>query len=126
MVVDLLLQPIRQGMTGRQFLASAASIDMAVSVVVRRSIFIVVFLALTLFGEKKSVQAVSCQSYEAAYNLEARMREGMSLKQAKESVVQDEYSDGSDACLSAIKHEINQMPYAFPLVHRALYKRMRR
>lgn len=126
MVVDLLLQPIRQGMTGRQFLASAASIDMAVSVVVRRSIFIVVFLALTLFGEKKSVQAGSCQSYEAAYNLEARMREGMSLKQAKESVVQDDYSDGSDACLSAIKHEINQMPYAFPLVHRALYKRMRR
>ena len=54
------------------------------------------------------------------------MREGMSLKQAKESVVQDDYSDGSDACLSAIKHEINQMPYAFPLVHRALYKRMRR
>ena len=33
---------------------------------------------------------------------------------------------GSAACLAAIKNEINQMPYAFPLVNQALYKRARR
>ena len=81
---------------------------------------------MTLFSMNDAVQAGSCQSYEAAYNLEVRMREGFTLKQAKESVVQDEYSDGSAACFSAIKQEITQMPYAFPLVHHALYKRMRR
>ena len=54
------------------------------------------------------------------------MQEGLSLKQAQQRIVEDEYSDGSAACWSAIKQEINQMPYAFPLAHRALYKRMRR
>ena len=103
-----------------------ANADMAVLVVIGRSLVIGMLLSVTIFCEEKSAQAGSCQSYEAAYNLEARMREGLSLKQAKQSVVEDEYSDGSAACLSAIKHEINQMPYAFPLVHRALYKRMRR
>ena len=101
-------------------------IDMAVVVAIGRSFVFSLLLVQSIAIEKRPVQAGPCQSYEAAYNLEARMREGMSLKQAKESVVQDDYSDGSDACLSAIKHEINQMPYAFPLVHRALYKRMRR
>ena len=73
-----------------------------------------------------SANAQLCQSYEAAFNLEARMREGFSLKQAHESIINEDYSDGTDACLSAIKREINQMPYAFPLAHQALYKRSRR
>ena len=101
-------------------------IDMAVVVAIGRSFVFLVLLVQSIAIEKRPVQAGPCQSYEAAYNLEARMREGMSLKQAKESVVQDGYSDGSAACFSSIKHEINQMPYAFPMLHRALYKRMRR
>ena len=117
---------MRLGMDFGHSLPFKANVPMASLVVIGRSLFIAFLFVLSLFSEKMSAQAGSCQSYEAAYNLEARMREGMSLKQAQESVVQDEYSDGSAACLSAIKHEINQMPYAFPLVHRALYKRMRR
>jgi len=99
---------------------------MAGLVVMGRSFSVALFLFCTLLGAQRSAQAGSCQSYEAAYNLEARLREGLSLQQAKESIVQDEYSDGSDSCMTAIKQEINQMPYAFPLLHRALYKRMRR
>ena len=83
-------------------------------------------VTLLQVGEQTLAQAGLCQSYEAAYNLEALMRDGLTLKQAKESVIDDGYSDGSKACFSAIKHEINQMPYAFPLVHQALYKRTRR
>lgn len=83
-------------------------------------------VTLMQVGEQTLAQAGLCQSYEAAYNLEALMRDGLTLNQAKESVINDGYSDGSKACFSAIKHEINQMPYAFPLVHQALYKRTRR
>ena len=78
-------------------------------------------LTLLLFGPSARAQAGVCQSYEAAFNLEARLRDGLTLKQAKASIVDDGYSDGSSACFSAIKSEINQMPYAFPLVHQALY-----
>ena len=83
-------------------------------------------LTLLLFGHSMEVRSGACQSYEAAFNLEARLRDGLTLKQAKASIVDDGYSDGSSACFSAIKNEINQMPYAFPLVHQALYKRARR
>lgn len=41
-------------------------------------------------------------------------------------ILKDSYFDGSGACFSAIKVEIDQMPYAFPLVNQALYKRARR
>ena len=92
----------------------------------RRPLAIAWFLVLMLLREQTSARAGACQSYEAAYNIEAGMREGMSLKQAQESVVQEEYSDGSADCMSAIKEEVNQMPYAFPLLHRALFKRIRR
>ena len=51
------------------------------------------------------------------------MRDGLTLKQAKASILKDGYSYGSTSCLSAIKDEISQMPYAFPLVNPALYKR---
>ena len=78
---------------------------------------------LLLFGHSARAQPGLCQSYEAAFNLEARLREGLTLKQAKASIVDDGYSDGFAACFSAIKNEINQMPYAFPLLHQALYKR---
>ena len=67
-----------------------------------------------------------CQSYEAAFNLEAGMQDGLTLKQGKASILEDGYADESSACFAAIKNEINQMPYAFPLVNQALYKRTRR
>ena len=86
---------------------------------------LVAALALVPLAERSLAQSGLCQSYEAAYNLEAGMRDGLTLKQAKASILDDGYSDGSAACFSAIKHEINQTPYAFPLVHQALYKRTR-
>ena len=93
---------------------------------INRPLRLVFILSLLLSYGKTNAQNRLCQSYEAAYNLEARMREGMSLKQAKVSIVKDEYSDGSSSCFSEIKHEISRMPYAFPLVYEALYKRTRR
>ena len=83
-------------------------------------------LTLLLFGQSMQSQSGGCQSYEAAFNLEAGMRDGLTLQQAKASILEDGYSDGSPACFSAIKNEINQMPYAFALVNQALYKRTRR
>ena len=76
--------------------------------------------------DRSLAQYGPCQSYEEAYNLVEGMCDGLTLNQAKASILKDGYSDGSAACLSSIKHEINQMPYAFPLVHQALYKRTRR
>ena len=99
---------------------------MRASVVFRRPFSNVIVLSLMLFSDQSLVHAGPCQSYEAAYNLEAKLREGFSLEQAKESVIEQDYSDGSDECFSKIKQEIKQMPYAFPLVHRALYKTTRR
>ena len=83
-------------------------------------------LTLLLFGHGTEVRSGSCQSYEAAFNLEAGMRDGLTLKQAKASILEDGYTDGSAACYAAIKNEINQIPYAFPLVNRAHFKGMRR
>ena len=67
------------------------------------------------------VRSGACQSYEAAFNLEAGVRDGLTA-----SILEDGYTDGTAACFAAIKNEINQMPYAFPLVNQALYKRTRR
>ena len=53
------------------------------------------------------------------------MRDGLTLKQAKVIILEDGYTDESAACFAAIKNEINQMPYAFPLVNQALSKRTR-
>ena len=83
-------------------------------------------LTLVLFRQSMNAQTGSCQSYEAAFNLEAGMLDGLTLQQAKERILEDVYSDGSAACFSSIKNEINQMPYAFPLLNQALYKRARR
>ena len=92
----------------------------------RRSCAGLAGLTLLLCGEATRGQAGACQSYEAAFNLEAGMRDGLTLKQAKASILDDGYTYGSAACFAAIKNEINQMPYAFPLVNQALYKRTRR
>ena len=83
-------------------------------------------LTLLLFGQSTQAQSGACQSHEVAFNLEAGMREGLTLQQAKASILEDGNSDGPAACFSAIKNEINQMPYAFPVVNQALGKRARR
>ena len=83
-------------------------------------------LTLLLFGHSMEVRSAACQSYEAAFNLEAVIWDGLTLKQAKASILEDGYTDGSAACFAAIKNEINQMLYAFPLVNQALYKGTRR
>ena len=83
-------------------------------------------LTLLLFGHSMEVRSGACQSYEAAFNLEAGIRDGLTLQQAKESILEVGYSDGTAVCFSSIKKEINQMPYAFPIVNQALYKRARR
>ena len=79
-------------------------------------------LTLLLFGHSMEVRS----GYEAAFNLEAGMRDGLTLKQAIASILEDSYTDGSAACFAAIKNEINQLPYAFPLVNQGLQKRTRR
>ncbi len=91
-----------------------------------RPFLILSVLSLIPICYNNMVLAGQCQSYEAAYNVEAKMGEGFSLEQAIESVIKQDYSDGSSACFSKIKKEVGQMPYAFPLFHRALYKTTRR
>ena len=93
---------------------------------IRRPLACLAGLTLLLFGHSIEARSGGCQSYEAAFNLEAGMRDGLTLKQAKASILEDGYTDGTPACFAAIKNEINQMPYAFPLVNQALYKRTRR
>ena len=68
-------------------------------------------------------QAGPCMSYEAAYQIENLLAGGMSWKNALQAVIQEEYSDGSKECLKAIKKQVNQSPYAFPLIDQAVYKR---
>ena len=55
--------------------------------VLRRS-FARVGLTLLLFGHGTEVRSGACQSYEAAFNLEAGMRDGLTLKQAKASILE--------------------------------------
>ena len=80
-------------------------------------------LTLLLFGHSMEVRFGACQSYEAAFKLEAGMRDGLTPKQAKASILEYGYTDGTAACFAAIKNEINQMRYAFLLVNQALYKK---
>ena len=93
---------------------------------IRRPLACLAGLTLLLFGHSMEARSGGCQSYEAAFNLEAGMRDGLTLKQAIASILDDGCTDGSAACFAAIKNEINQMPYAFPLVNQALNKRTRR
>ena len=65
----------------------------------RRSCAGLVGLTLLLCGKATRVQAGACQSYEAAFNLEAGMRDGLTLKQAKASILDDGYTDGWLGCL---------------------------
>ena len=83
-------------------------------------------LALLLLGHSTEARPGACQSYEAAFNFDAGLRDGLTLKQAKASILEDGYTDASAACFAAIKNAIKQKPYALPVVNQALYKRTRR
>lgn len=67
-----------------------------------------------------------CQSYEAAYNVDVYVGEGMDLQSAIRSIVEEEYSDGSEQCWKSIKKEIRRMPEIFPEAYKAIYKKMPR
>ena len=67
-----------------------------------------------------------CQSYEAAYNVDVYVGEGIDLQSAISAVVEDEYSDGSEQCWKSIKKEIGRMPEIFPEAYKAIYKKMPR
>ena len=67
-----------------------------------------------------------CQSYEAAYNVNANVGEGMDLQSAIRVIVEDEYSNGSEQCWKSIKKEIRRMPEIFPEAYKAIYKKMPR
>ena len=67
-----------------------------------------------------------CQSYEAAYNVNVNVGEGMDLQSAIRAIVEDEYSDGSEQCWKSIKKEIRRMPEIFPEAYKAIYKKMPR
>lgn len=82
--------------------------------------------ALLVLCPAASALAGSCLSYEAAYTIESRIEQGMTWHDALQSVIDEDYSDGSNRCLRSIKQEIQQTPYAFPHAHQALYKRSRR
>ena len=60
---------------------------------------------------------------EAAYQIETLLAGGISWKNAVQTVIREEYSDGSQECLKAIKKEANQSPLAFPEINQAVYKR---
>ena len=83
-------------------------------------------LTLLMVGHSMKGRFGACQSYEAAFNLQAGMRDGLTLKQAKASILEDGYTDGSSVCFAVIKNEINQTTCAFLLMKQALYKRTRR
>ena len=64
-----------------------------------------------------------CMSYEAAYQIETLLAGGISWKNAVQTVIHEEYSDGTQECLKAIKKEANQSPLVFPEINKAVYKR---
>ena len=70
---------------------------------------------LLLFGHSARAQPGLCQSYEAAFNLEAGMRDGLTLKQAIASILDDGYTDGSAACFAATRNGLGCLLDLVPL-----------
>ena len=71
-----------------------------------------------------SSDAGVCQSYEAAYNIDVYIGTGMDLSAALQTVIDEEYSDGSQGCWKSIKKEITREPQIFPDAYKAIYKKM--
>ena len=79
----------------------------------RRSCAGLAGLTVLLCGEATRVQAGACQSYEAAFNLEAGMRDGLTLKQAKENILEDGNTDGSAPALQSSRMKSTKCPMPF-------------
>ena len=82
-----------------------------------------VLILITVLMVPAAAKSGACMSYEAAYQIETLLADGMSWKNAVQTVIHEEYSDGSQECLKAIKKEVNQSPLAFPEINKAVYKR---
>ena len=79
----------------------------------RRSCAGLVGLTLLLCGKATRVQAGACQSYEAAFNLEAGMRDGLTLKQAKSSILEDGYTKALLPALQPSRMKSTKCPMPF-------------
>ena len=75
--------------------------------VLRRSFARLDGLTLLLFGHGTKVRSGACQSYEAAFNLEAGIRDGLTLKQAKARIATQ---IAPSPALRPLRTKINQMP----------------
>ena len=64
-------------------------------------------LTLLLFGHSTDVRSGACQSYEAAFNLEAGMRDELTLRQAKARIATQ---IAPSPALRPLRTKINQMP----------------
>ncbi len=87
---------------------------------------LIIAVPATLLLMSAISKAGICQSYEAAYNVNVNVGEGMDLQSAIRAVVEDEYIDGSEQCWKSVKKEIRRMPEIFPEAYKAIYKKMPR
>ena len=74
---------------------------------IRRPLAGLAGLSLLLFGHSMEARSGGCQSYEAAFNLEAGMRVGLTLKQAKARIATQ---IAPSPALRPLRTKINQMP----------------
>ena len=70
-------------------------------------------LTLLLFGHSTEVRSGACQSYEAAFNLEAGMRDGLTLKQAKATILEDGYTKALLPALQPSRMKSTKCPMPF-------------
>ena len=70
-------------------------------------------LALLLLGHSTEARPGACQGYEAAFNFEAGLRDGLTLKQAKASILEDGYTDGLLPALQPSRMKSTKCPMPF-------------
>ena len=70
-------------------------------------------LTLLLFGHSIEARSGGCQSYEAAFNLEAGMRDGLTLKQAKACILEDGYTKALLPALQPSRMKSTKCPMPF-------------
>ena len=62
-------------------------------------------LTLLLFVHSTEARLGACQSYEAAFNLEAGMPDELTLKEAKANILEDGYKDERWFCCLLCSHQ---------------------
>lgn len=81
---------------------------------IRRPLACLAVLTLLLFGHSMEARYGGCQSYEAAFNLEAGMRDGgLTLKQAKASILEDGYTKPLLPALQPSRMKSTKCPMPF-------------